>query len=202
MKMGFPLPRGAGTVDFAAIMSLAAPMSGVPGSVPREPGVTTLTHRRATRADCRLLGALNHQLIRDEGHRNPMTEAQLAQRMRRWLARGEYRAELFEERGEVVAYALYREAVDEIYLRHLFVARNRRRQGLGRRVMRLLFDEIWPRGRRLTVEVLCANTAGVAFWKAMGYREYSLGLEIMPPPQSMAAAGVSKSRRVLARLGF
>ena len=183
-------------------MNIAVPVAGAPGSVPREHSGTTLTHRRATRADCRLLGALNHQLIRDEGHRNPMTEAQLARRMRGWLARGEYRAELFEERGEVVAYALYRESADEIYLRHLFVARNRRRQGLGRRAMRLLCDEIWPRGRRLTVEVLCANTAGVAFWKAMGYREYSLGLEIMPPLQPMAAAGVSKSRRVLARLGF
>jgi hypothetical protein len=32
----------------------------------------------------------------------------------------------------------------------------------------------------MTVEALCANTAGVAFWKAMGYREYSLFLEIMP----------------------
>ena len=202
MKAGFPLPRRAGAVDSAAIMNLAVPVAGAPGSVPREPSLTTLTHRRATRADCRLLGALNHQLIRDEGHRNPMTEAQLAQRMRGWLARGEYRAELFEERGEVVAYALYRESADEIYLRHLFVVRTRRRQGLGRRAMRLLCDEIWPRGRRLTVEVLCANTTGVAFWKAMGYREYSLGLEIMPPPQSMAATGVSKSRRVLARLGF
>ena len=68
--------------------------------------------------------------------------------------------------------------------------------------MQLLFSECWTPGKRLTVEVLCANTGGVAFWKAMGYREYSLGLEIMPPPQSMAATGVSKARRVLARLGF
>ena len=49
--------------------------------------------------------------------------------------------------------------------------------------MRLLIDQIWPPGRRLTVEVLCVNGAGVAFWKAMGYREYSLCLEIMPAPQ-------------------
>ena len=46
--------------------------------------------------------------------------------------------------------------------------------------MQLLREEIWPRGRRMTVEVLCANAAGVAFWKEMGYREYSLFLEIMP----------------------
>lgn len=142
-----------------------------------------LTHRRAGRADCRLLGALNHQLIRDEGHRNPMTELQLMQRMRRWIGRGDYTAELFEENGAVVAYALYRETPDEIYLRHLFVVRGRRRQGLGRRVMRLLFDEIWPRGKRLTVEVLWGNAPGIAFWKAVGYREYSLCLEIMPEPR-------------------
>jgi GNAT superfamily N-acetyltransferase len=139
-----------------------------------------MTYRKATSADYALLGALNHQLIRDEGHRNPMNVAELTARMRRWVGTGEYTARLFEEDGKMVAYALYREFADEIYLRHLFVVRGRRREGIGHRVMQLLREEIWPRGRRLTVEVLCANTAGVAFWKAMGYREYSLFLEIMP----------------------
>ncbi|MFA5057486.1 MAG: GNAT family N-acetyltransferase [Opitutaceae bacterium] len=164
--------------------------------------MTTLTHRRATRADYKLLGALNRQLIQDEGHRNLMTEAQLVQRMRRWVGRGEYAAELFEIGGTVMAYALYRELPDEIYLRHLFVARNRRRQGLGRRVMCLLMDEIWPHGRRLTVEVLCANAAGVAFWKAMGYREYSLCLEIMPSTSPAAGTEDLKPRRPPVRLAF
>jgi GNAT superfamily N-acetyltransferase len=144
--------------------------------------MSILTHRRGTRADCALLGALNHQLIQDEGHRNPMTELQLAKRMRLWLGRGGYTAVLFAEDGAVVAYALYREAPDEIYLRHLFVVRHRRREGVGRRVMQTLRRQIWPGGKRFTVEVLCHNTAGIAFWKAMGYQEYSLCLEIMPQP--------------------
>ena len=139
-----------------------------------------LTYRKATAADYALLGALNHQLIRDEGHRNPMNVVELTERMRRWLGLGEYTGRLFEENREVVAYALYREFAEEIYLRHLFVVRGRRRHGIGRRVMQMLREEIWPSGRRMTVEGLCANTAGVAFWKAMGYREYSLCLEIMP----------------------
>jgi GNAT superfamily N-acetyltransferase len=142
-----------------------------------------MTHRRGTKADCALLGALNHQLIQDEGHRNPMTVPELQKRMRDWLRRGDYAAELFEEGDEVVAYALYRETLTEIYLRHLFVVRHRRRQGIGRRAMRVLLHELWPRGKRLTVEVLWGNAAGLAFWKAMGYREYSLCLEIMPPPR-------------------
>jgi len=147
-----------------------------------------LTHRRATPADCRWLGALNLQLIQDEGHRNPMTELQLVKRMRDWLRRGDYAGVVFEENGALVAYALYREVPDEIYLRHLFVVRNRRRQGIGRQAMRILVDQVWPRGKRLVVEVLCANTGGVAFWKAMGYREYSLCLEILPPPRAGAAS--------------
>lgn len=139
-----------------------------------------MTYRKATSADYPLLGALNHQLIRDEGHRNPMNVAQLTERMRRWLGTGEYTGRVFEENGQIVAYALYRAFAEEVYLRHLFVVRGRRREGIGRRAVHLLREEIWPRGHRLTVEVLCANTTGVAFWKAMGYREYSLSLEIMP----------------------
>jgi len=67
-----------------------------------------MTFRPATIADCPLLADLNHQLIRDEGHRNRLAVAELEQRMRGWLA-GEYRAVLYEDGREVVAYALFRE---------------------------------------------------------------------------------------------
>src|SRR5579863_9909103 len=93
--------------------------------------------RRATLDDCALLADLNHQLIRDEGHRNPMTVPELEQRMRGWLA-SEYAAVIFEEDGEVVAHVLYREQPEEIYLRQLFVARNRRRQGIGRKAVEIM----------------------------------------------------------------
>src|SRR5664280_716507 len=138
-----------------------------------------LFFRFATLADCRALAELNHELIRDEGHRNPMTVPELDQRMRSWLA-GEYRAVFFEADGGIVAYALFREEPEEIYLRHLFVVRHKRRQGVGRKAVEILRSQIWPRNKRLTVEVLVANTDGVAFWRAVGYRDYALRLEIMP----------------------
>ena len=96
-----------------------------------------MNFRRATSSDCALLAELNHQLIRDEGHRNKMTVPELEQRMKGWLA-SEYAAMLFENDGEVVAYALYREQPEEIYLRQLFVARNRRRKGVGREAVKIL----------------------------------------------------------------
>ena len=61
-----------------------------------------MKHRFGTESDLNLLAEWNHQLIRDEGHRNPMTIAQLRERMRGWLA-GEYKAVLFDKAAEPVA---------------------------------------------------------------------------------------------------
>ena len=134
----------------------------------------------ATQDDCALLAELNHQLIRDEGHRNPMNVPQLEQRMRDWLA-GEYRAVIFKAEGDVVAYALFCEQVEEIYLRQFFVVRHQRRRGFGRQAVEILRSAIWPTNKRLTVQVLVANEGAVGFWRAMGYADYALTLEIVPP---------------------
>jgi GNAT superfamily N-acetyltransferase len=138
-----------------------------------------ITFRPATFDDCAILAQLNHQLIQDEGHRNPVTIPQLEQRMRGFIE-GEYRAIIFEQCGEVVAYALYRERPEEIYLRQLFVVRNRRRRGIGRQAVQLLRSQVWPRTKRLTVEVLVANQGAAAFWRSVGYADYALTLEILP----------------------
>lgn len=139
-----------------------------------------MTFRVATLDDCPRLAELNHQLIRDEGHRNPMTVPELEQRMRGWIS-GEYRAVIYEDGGEIVAYALFREQAEEIYLRQLFVVRYRRSQGIGRRAIEILRSQVWPETKRLTVEVLVANKRGVSFWRSVGYVDYALSLEI--PPQ-------------------
>src|SRR5437867_12264726 len=128
--------------------------------------------RQATADDCPLLAELHHQLIRDEGHRNRMSVPELEQRMRNWLA-AEYTAVVFEDIGEVVAYALFREQADEIYLRQLFVVRHRRRRGIGRQAVQTLRSNIWPKTKRLTVDVLVANKDATAFWRALGYTDYS-----------------------------
>lgn len=139
---------------------------------------TTLKTRFASVEDCSMLAAWNYQLIRDEGHHNPMNVWELEERMRGWLASGEYLAVIFEE-NEPVAYALFRETEDEIYLRQFFVVRHKRREGIGSCAMAQLFA-LWPKEKRWTVSVLTKNTLAVAFWQAMGYADYALTLEIMP----------------------
>lgn len=139
-----------------------------------------MTYRLAKLDDCRLLAGLNQQLLQDERHRNRfMTVPQLEERMRGFLA-GDYRGVIFEHEGEVVAYALYRDHPDEIYLRQLFVLRDRRRRGFGRQAVGFLRSDIWPRNKRLTVDVLVHNAAAIAFWRSVGYQDYLLGLEIPP----------------------
>lgn len=140
----------------------------------------TMTFRPATLGDCALLAELNQQLLEDEGHRNRgMTLPQLEERMRGWLT-DEYRAVIFEDDETVVAYALYREQPDEVCLRQLFVTRDRRRQGVGRRAVEIFRSEIWPKDKRLTVSVLSRDRDTVAFWHAVGYQDYCLTLEIVP----------------------
>jgi predicted acetyltransferase len=140
----------------------------------------SLKSRLASLDDCSLLAEWNHQLIQDEGHSNPMTVEQLEERMRGWLASGEYQAVIFETQNNAAAYALFREAADEIYLRQFFVVRHQRHTGIGSQAMQKLFAEFWPHNKRWTVSVLVKNLPAVAFWRAMGYADYALTLEIMP----------------------
>jgi GNAT superfamily N-acetyltransferase len=139
-----------------------------------------LTWHEAAEAEIGLLADWNLQLIRDEQHRNPMNVEQLAERMRNWLRKGEYRAVLFSS-DEPVCHAVFRQEPGLIHLRQFFVRRDRRRAGIGRAAVALLREQIWPRDVRLTVDVLCHNQGGVAFWRSVGYRDYNLTLEIMPP---------------------
>jgi len=133
--------------------------------------------RPASLDDCPMLADLNHQLIEDEGHANAMSVSQLEARMRAWLASGEYRATLFEEGGAVVAYAVFLETPQEVYLRQFFVERGHRRAGIGRRAIAELFAS-WPRTKRWTVSVLAGNVPAIAFWRAMGYADYDITMQI------------------------
>ncbi len=86
-----------------------------------------------------------------------------------------------------MAYALFRETAAEVYLRQFFVVRHRRRAGIGRRAIAELCAQVWPRHKRWTVSVLVKNAPAVAFWRAMGYTDYALTLEIMPQAQPTPA---------------
>lgn len=144
-------------------------------------GARRLRYRFASEADLPLLAEWNYQLIRDQGHRNPMTVEELHERMRGWLG-GEYRAVVFDVLGEPAAYALFCETAGGLHLRQFFVARAKRRSGVGRAAIKMLRKDVWPRERRIIVEVLVANPGGLEFWRSVGFSDYSVALEMLPDP--------------------
>ena len=134
-----------------------------------------MQHRCATGADLDLLAAWNRLLNEDERAENLLDVEALRERMRGFLA-GEYRAEIFEEAGVPVGYALFRPDENGVHLRQLFVERAQRRRGIGRGIVECLHAEIFPRGVRVTVEVLVHNERALAFWRAVGFADHAVAL--------------------------
>jgi GNAT superfamily N-acetyltransferase len=132
--------------------------------------------RPASIDDAPALARLNQQLIRDEGHRNPMPLVELETRMRGWLGGG-YEASLFVEDGETAGYALYRREPEHVYLRQFFVTPECRRQGVGRTAFGWLRTTAWRGEQRVRLEVLIGNGPAIAFWLAVGFRDYCLVME-------------------------
>ncbi len=131
--------------------------------------------QKASQPDCSLLATLNHQLIRDEGHRNSMTVDQLTIRMESWLAT-DYAAYIVRLDAEPTGYALFRTETEFIYLRQFFVHPDFRRRGIGSSAFQWLNDNIWH-NELVRIDVLCANNAGIAFWRSMGFDDYCITME-------------------------
>src|SRR5262245_30194465 len=110
-----------------------------------------MRYRQATSADTALLAELNRQLIDDEGSGHQAALSDLTTHIKHWLTT-DHKAALFEQDDQIVAYAIYREQPDAVYLRQFFVDRRYRRQGIGRRAIQLLLSEVWPHKRRVVVE--------------------------------------------------
>jgi len=148
----------------------------------------TLSIRAARDEDIQILAEMNKRLIEDEGHRNPMSIPELAQRMRGWLQSG-WNADIFMEansRGDetIIGYALYQHRKDEffldrsvVYLRQFLIEREHRNRGWGRRALQELFEARFPSRCTVVVDVLTANKRGVRFWEQVGFQAYSLTLK-------------------------
>jgi GNAT superfamily N-acetyltransferase len=120
---------------------------------------------------------LNQHLVEDEGDSRRFAAEELTGFWRSWLA-SDYQAVVFEREGRAAAYALYRPDEEGlIYLRHFFVCRHCRRQGVGREAMRLLREEVWPARTRIVLDVLLENERALQFWRAVGFQDHALVLE-------------------------
>ncbi len=136
-----------------------------------------MQYRLAKNSDIAFLAQLNQQLIRDEGHRNPMKIAELEERMARWLS-SKYEVVLFESSGKTVGYALFRRGRASVCLRQFYVCRDCRRQGIGRAAVEWLRQHVWQDAESIRLDVLCENSVGIEFWRAVGFCDYCVTMEL------------------------
>lgn len=135
-----------------------------------------MNYRIGTVAEAELLAEMNEMLIRDEGHRNPMNQSQLTQRMQTWL-QVEYQAVLFQDGHKSIGYVLFRHDADYVYVRQLFVVAEKRRQGIGSAAISCLRENVWAGAPRLRIDVLIHNQAARLFWLSVGFRDYCITME-------------------------
>jgi predicted acetyltransferase len=132
--------------------------------------------RKAIKSDLQLLGEMNKRLIEDEKHSNPMAISDLVQRMDGFL-NDRYSAYIITVDGVPVGYCLYRDDIDHVYIRQLFVERKNRRKGLGSACVMWLKDSFWKK-RKIRIEVLSHNIDGITFWKKIGFVNYCMTMEM------------------------
>ncbi len=133
---------------------------------------------RATSDDVPLLAEFNRQLDEDEPHPDPLTLSALTERMARWVATGEYEVLLLRRGARVAGYAAWRPEDRGTYIRHFFICRDQRCQGWGRAAMRLLRRDFFPQDRPIQIEAAIGNAAGIAFWRALGFQDFGLSMEL------------------------
>jgi ribosomal protein S18 acetylase RimI-like enzyme len=137
--------------------------------------------RYASEADAPFLAEINRQLIEDEWGGGGMSLERLEARMLRWIRDDEYRAVLFQEDDGTVAYALVSLDDDSAFIRHFFVLKEHRGRGVGRRAIDTLFERVIPSGFRTTLDVLASNQGGHRFWQSVGFGDYAIRMERLPP---------------------
>lgn len=117
----------------------------------------------------RLTEAHLAEVLRIEEASNPSPWSEAA--FRKELDREEGLFLVALERGRVVGFAGAWLVIDEAHVVNIAVAPDRRRAGIGRRLMETLLSEAASRGMiASTLEVRASNIAGINLYESLGYR--------------------------------
>jgi predicted acetyltransferase len=150
----------------------------------------SLSIRAASESDLPALAQMNKYLIEDEGCRNPMSVSELEQRMRGWL-HSDWKIDLFIVEEIIVGYAVYQFRQDEyfpeqsiVYLRQMYIVRDKRSRGLGRRALQSLAQTRFPKDCAVVIDVLATNPRGFNFWSQVGYQTYCTTMRLDPKIKS------------------
>ncbi|WP_011579913.1 GNAT family N-acetyltransferase [Chelativorans multitrophicus] len=139
---------------------------------------------RHSAKDYPLLARMNRELADDEGHRNPMTVAQMEERFRHFVNKEGWSVDLFKVGDEIVGYATHRRDNDPtnpnrqcVFLKQFYIVRHYRRDNFGKAAFDALAAARFQEGERVVLEVIENNPGGRVFWMRVGFTPYSSMLE-------------------------
>ena len=138
----------------------------------------SLVWRRAASEDVPLLARINRELIEHEWGGVSKSLEHLEARLQRWISDPTYTALVFSRGEKFVAYTLLHLYPDEAYIRHFYVSPQARSAGMGRQVCEIVLREFVPPGVRVSLDVLTSNQSGLRFWRSIGFRDYSVVMEL------------------------
>jgi putative acetyltransferase len=124
--------------------------------------------------DLQLLSHLYEELREDEQADNVMTQREIETQMKGFLQGNTYQIYLLEDNGASLGYAMVDMTRNPYYLRHLFIRRDKRNQGLGKRLIFMLLDLLAING--IDIEVLVWNEKAIKFYQAMGFKSRYTGM--------------------------
>ncbi|MEH2920475.1 ribosomal protein S18-alanine N-acetyltransferase [Samsonia erythrinae] len=86
--------------------------------------------------------------------------------------------------GQLAAYAITQVVLDEATLFNIAVHPEHQRQGLGRRLLAYLIEEMEKRGiLTLWLEVRASNARAIALYESLGFNEVSVRRDYYPTAQ-------------------
>jgi len=131
--------------------------------------------QKVTINDLPILAIFNKRLIEDEKYPNPMNIEQLEERMKNWLET-EYTAYVIKNEDDILGYCLYRDDGEFYYIRHLYIDRQCRREGLATILLDWMYSNIWT-DKKTRLDVLSDNKRAISFYESYGYKTRCLNLE-------------------------
>ena len=142
--------------------------------------------RSAVEDDLGQLAVMNERLVIDQGS-IPWPVERFRERFAEWVGTGEWSVDVFVRDGQVVGYAAYQTRGDHyvpsqqvVFLRHFYIERGLRGQGVGTAAFGALAGNRFPQGLEVALEVEPTNPAGQRFWERLGFGPYFTAMKMEP----------------------
>ena len=138
--------------------------------------------QKAVIEDCDELVEMNNQLVIDEQFDVILPQDKMIERMQDFIQGSVYDCYLMVHDNVVCGYCLVDTTKTPLYLRHLFVKKEHRRKGLGKKTIQMLLQMY--KTDSLDIEVMAWNANALKFYESIGFKPRFIGMRISKERQN------------------